>query len=324
MKKKVYVVPLLLSLLLVLGYASAHLLGKKQDSRSPASSAQSTVDGSRPLQESKLTLEQCVAQLDAWAKQSGNFSASVNDSRTEVFFIGQIDGLAAEVQRALDGDADCINAWDEMCPSLVLMTSNAKKFLIDNGHELVSATLYVINDAAPDNALFAASDGAILYNVLEGVEAAPSRSVPAEELSAFFAVCEYTDIFSQQTSKKAEIHIVTEYSADDAPEDWSGICASLVAALDAYANGNLVSAQIETQDGTILANAFRGALIYDKFGAASVTRSTGRSSASSSSLTVYVTPSGTHYHKTRTCGGENSYAISISNVGSRTACSKCW
>ena len=39
--------------------------------------------------------------------------------------------------------------------------------------------------------------------------------------------------------------------------------------------------------------------------------------------TVYITPSGKRYHRLSTCGGKNSYAVDISEVGSRTPCKKC-
>lgn len=39
--------------------------------------------------------------------------------------------------------------------------------------------------------------------------------------------------------------------------------------------------------------------------------------------TVYVTPSGERYHFTPDCGGKNSRATSIDNVGGRTPCQKC-
>ena len=39
--------------------------------------------------------------------------------------------------------------------------------------------------------------------------------------------------------------------------------------------------------------------------------------------TVYITPSGKRYHLSSTCGGKNSYSVSINDVGSRTPCKKC-
>lgn len=40
--------------------------------------------------------------------------------------------------------------------------------------------------------------------------------------------------------------------------------------------------------------------------------------------TVYITPQGERYHRKSTCGGKNSYSVTIDNVGDRTACQKCW
>lgn len=39
--------------------------------------------------------------------------------------------------------------------------------------------------------------------------------------------------------------------------------------------------------------------------------------------TVYITPTGKRYHLSSTCGGKNSYAVDISEVGGRTPCKKC-
>ena len=39
--------------------------------------------------------------------------------------------------------------------------------------------------------------------------------------------------------------------------------------------------------------------------------------------TVYVTPSGTKYHYSSTCGGKNSYVINSDQIGTRGPCAKC-
>ena len=39
--------------------------------------------------------------------------------------------------------------------------------------------------------------------------------------------------------------------------------------------------------------------------------------------TVYITPSGKRWHLSASCGGKNSYAVTMDQVGSRTACKKC-
>ncbi len=41
------------------------------------------------------------------------------------------------------------------------------------------------------------------------------------------------------------------------------------------------------------------------------------------SMTVYITPTGKRWHLISTCGGKNSYPVSINNVGGRTPCKKC-
>lgn len=43
----------------------------------------------------------------------------------------------------------------------------------------------------------------------------------------------------------------------------------------------------------------------------------------SNGKTVYITPSGKRYHLDPDCGGKNSYAVDISEVGNRTPCKKC-
>ena len=41
------------------------------------------------------------------------------------------------------------------------------------------------------------------------------------------------------------------------------------------------------------------------------------------SKTVYITPSGKRYHLNPSCGGKNSFSVSIDDVGNRTPCQKC-
>ena len=39
--------------------------------------------------------------------------------------------------------------------------------------------------------------------------------------------------------------------------------------------------------------------------------------------TVYITPTGKRYHRLASCAGKNAWAVSITEVGSRTACGTC-
>lgn len=49
----------------------------------------------------------------------------------------------------------------------------------------------------------------------------------------------------------------------------------------------------------------------------------GARSSAQSQQEVYITPFGTRWHLRPTCGGKNSYKVSIDEVGDRTPCKKC-
>ncbi len=53
------------------------------------------------------------------------------------------------------------------------------------------------------------------------------------------------------------------------------------------------------------------------------TETAGITTVTPNSDTVYITPSGKRYHLNPSCGGKNSYAVSIDDVGNRTPCQKC-
>lgn len=54
-----------------------------------------------------------------------------------------------------------------------------------------------------------------------------------------------------------------------------------------------------------------------------VSKSPSKANTKPISRTVYRTPTGKKYHYSPTCGGKNSYAISIDEIGSLQPCKKC-
>lgn len=57
--------------------------------------------------------------------------------------------------------------------------------------------------------------------------------------------------------------------------------------------------------------------------AAAATQQESKAASAPQGKTVYITPSGKRWHLSASCGGKNSYAVTMDQVGSRTACKKC-
>lgn len=110
----------------------------------------------------------------------------------------------------------------------------------------------------------------------------------------------------EKAAREAAEKAAAEQAAKEAAEKEAAEKAAAEQAAKAQSSSGSTSAS-----GTVVSGGSSGG------GSSSVSgsRSTGE--------TVYITPSGKRYHRLSTCGGKNSYAVDISDVGSRTPCKKC-
>lgn len=110
----------------------------------------------------------------------------------------------------------------------------------------------------------------------------------------------------EKAAREAAEKAAAEQAAKEAAEKEAAEKAAAEKAAKAQSSSGSTSAS-----GTVVSGGSSGG------GSSSVSgsRSTGE--------TVYITPSGKRYHRLSTCGGKNSYAVDISDVGSRTPCKKC-
>lgn len=110
----------------------------------------------------------------------------------------------------------------------------------------------------------------------------------------------------EKAAREAAEKAAAEQAAKEAAEKEAAEKAAAEQAAKAQSSSGSTSAS-----GTVVSGGSSGG------GSSSVSgsRSTGE--------TVYITPTGKRYHRLSTCGGKNSYAVDISEVGSRTPCKKC-
>lgn len=110
----------------------------------------------------------------------------------------------------------------------------------------------------------------------------------------------------EKAAREAAEKAAAEQAAKEAAEKEAAEKAAAEQAAKAQSSSGSTSAS-----GTVVSGGSSGG------GSSSVSgsRSTGE--------TVYITPTGKRYHRLSTCGGKNSYAVDISDVGSRTPCKKC-
>lgn len=169
--------------------------------------------------------------------------------------------------------------------------------------------------------------------------------VDYSSVSACFAdVFPDAEISCIENGSNPQVTVKTDLSSEDQPENWAQLLDSLETCLES-ADGaakalsrKTALGQVVAADGTILASGYNGKLQFDLFAkraadqaeadriaaekAAQASQST---SGSSSSRTVYVTPSGSKYHYSSSCNGGSYSATTLDNALSRglTACEKC-
>ena len=71
------------------------------------------------------------------------------------------------------------------------------------------------------------------------------------------------------------------------------------------------------------ASSKKSSSVISKSTSSVISKSPSKTNTKPTSRTVYRTPTGKKYHYSSTCGGKNSYAISIDEIGSLQPCKKC-
>ena len=139
-------------------------------------------------------------------------------------------------------------------------------------------------------------------------------SAPVNVTVSDRAAEEAARLAAEQAKKEAEEKAAREATEKAAAEQAAKEAAEKEAAEKAAAEQ---AAKAQSSSGSTSAS---GTVVS---GGSSGGSSSSVSGSRSTGETVYITPSGKRYHRLSTCGGKNSYAVDISDVGSRTPCKKC-
>lgn len=139
-------------------------------------------------------------------------------------------------------------------------------------------------------------------------------SAPVNVTVSDRAAEEAARLAAEQAKKEAEEKAAREAAEKAAAEQAAKEAAEKEAAEKAAAEQ---AAKAQSSSGSTSAS---GTVVS---GGSSGGSSSSVSGSRSTGETVYITPSGKRYHRLSTCGGKNSYAVDISDVGSRTPCKKC-
>lgn len=139
-------------------------------------------------------------------------------------------------------------------------------------------------------------------------------SAPVNVTVSDRAAEEAARLAAEQAKKEAEEKAAREAAEKAAAEQAAKEAAEKEAAEKAAAEQ---AAKAQSSSGSTSAS---GTVVS---GGSSGGSSSSVSGSRSTGETVYITPSGKRYHRLSTCGGKNSYAVDISEVGSRTPCKKC-
>lgn len=138
-------------------------------------------------------------------------------------------------------------------------------------------------------------------------------SAPVSVTVSDRAAEEAARLAAEQAKKEAEEKAAREAAEKAAAEQAAKEAAEKEAAEKAAAEQAAKEAQQSSSSGG--GQVVSGGSSSGSSSSVSGSRSTGE--------TVYITPSGKRYHRLSSCGGKNSYAVDISEVGSRTPCKKC-
>lgn len=137
-------------------------------------------------------------------------------------------------------------------------------------------------------------------------------SAPVNVTVSDRAAEEAARLAAEQAKKEAEEKAAREAAEKAAAEQAAKEAAEKEAAEQAAKEAQRSSSSSQSSGG---GQVVSGGSSGGSSSSVSGSRSTGE--------TVYITPSGKRYHRLSTCGGKNSYAVDISEVGSRTPCKKC-
>lgn len=151
-------------------------------------------------------------------------------------------------------------------------------------------------------------------------QAGEVSSAPVDVTVSDRAAEEAARLAAEQAKKEAEEKAAKEAAEKAAAEQAAKEAAEKEAAEKAAAEQAAKQTQASQSSSSGSQSSGGGQVVS---GGSSGGSSSSVSGSRSTGDTVYITPTGKRYHRLSTCGGKNSYAVDISEVGSRTPCKKC-
>lgn len=204
------------------------------------------------------------------------------------------------------------------CGAVKSVSAVREAITIDVSEQLQQCKfLYEPVDGDPDAFTVTSSDPSVveaqMQSAAEGTVVCPLTPHAAGEVTI---TCAYKD-FSAQTTVT-----VTDQAAEEAARKAEEEEAARKAAEEEAARKAAEEAAAQQAAEEEAARKAAEEAEAQQAAAAAVQQET-KPAGASQGKTVYITPSGKRWHLSSTCGGKNSYAVTMDQVGSRTACKKC-
>lgn len=290
-----------------------------------------------------------LAAIDELQSEEAVLDGIVTDSQPAMLYVGSVRAYTANARvvyektlaYVVNGEDDAFDDFVKYYEMVDGLTENAVK----KRREFLSNAGF--SDSEIDNfpAEVRDTDETASTDPSETTVAPDDDSVDYSSVSACFAdVFPDAEISCIESGSNPQVTVKTALSSEDQPENWAQLLDSLESCLgnaDGAAKALLrktAMGQIVAADGTILASGYNGKLQFDLFAkraadqaeadriaAEKAAQASQNASSSSSSRTVYVTPTGSKYHYSSSCNGGSYSATTLDDALSRglTACKKC-
>lgn len=217
-----------------------------------------------PAQPPQKTVRECVDQISDAAIAIWGDACEPVVSDDGVTILAWTHDLSAEVSKVRAGMYEA--EWDEMAQAFSEVSTSMHKVFAENGHGELTSTIKIVDPDDHDVVYFAVRDGRVVYDAPHSIDVLGwGNVIPDQSLSAFADAFPDCEVKLRFIDGREEIAVISKFNPAEKPDDWDSICDRLISSLDEYTKDRVASAQIETLDGTILANAYRGRIMYSAF-----------------------------------------------------------
>lgn len=279
------------------------------------------------------SVEDCIAILEDIAMESFEddcFEVSRDGDTVELIVWNE--GVTEIWPFALKNNQTAINTFAKTTTSIAELSEILQEGFDQSGHGEITTRVSIVESSENRNLIFSAQNGKTVYDIVNQIDTLGVNKARAEAVAVNFeGLVDGAEVSSRGTHKTIEVHLATNFTAEEKPENWAQIQEAILDRMNSVSipAGTMVYVVLESSGGEILSTVANGNISYDVYGKEDTTAlaPAQKEMAAANNVTVYVSKRSNTIHSVSDCSGMTNYRNmkrSEADANGYKYCPNCW